>query len=480
MPHPARSKMKNASKLIPLMACLAALGGCPKPAVYTNESFEVANSPYQLKVDDQLPTACESARRSLLGQGYLIEKAGDDAVKGRKGYKSSGNLSTFIEMNVTCVPDYEGSTLYANGVLSTYDLKKSSSAASVGLSAVGSISLPIGQSADSMVKVAEETINDKAFYGRFFAAVDYTLRDLRKRRTPEEPIPPAQPAPAIPIEQGPVATAAVPQAPVNQPAISSDPPPTAPEPAPVESAQPPEQMPAQSAQPPEPMPVQSAQPPATSVEAPGLGVMVTEPAPVAGTNTPPAITAAPVPVAQPVQSQPAPVPVAAPAQPDPSPTTAPATIEPVMAAPETTDAPEREPEPEPEPATTTLPDSAPIVEPVAAQPAPAETIVPSAPVVEMVAEPAAAEPPASVEAVPASTDPAPVAVDTAPAAIEPAATEAEPATAAPVLKDGKPWKSKKKRGAEPAAETAPVENAPSPPQPAEDAPQSPVTTPSGS
>ena len=82
-------------------------------------------------------------------------------------------------MNVVCASDIQGSTVFASGVLSTYELKKSSSAASVGLSAVGSISLPIGQSADSLVKVSEETINDKEFYNRFFAAVDRILGDMR-------------------------------------------------------------------------------------------------------------------------------------------------------------------------------------------------------------------------------------------------------------------------------------------------------------
>ena len=158
---------------------------CSEQAVYTQESF-ASDSPFKLRVEDPAAVACESARRSLLGQGYLIEQANAEQVKGRKAYRNADDLNTLIEMNVVCIDEMEGSTVFANGVLSTYDLKKSSSSASVGVSAVGSISLPIGQSADSLVKIAEETIDDKDFYSRFFGAVEHTLEEMRARRARAE------------------------------------------------------------------------------------------------------------------------------------------------------------------------------------------------------------------------------------------------------------------------------------------------------
>ncbi len=170
--------MKNAAKIHLVLSVAVLLAGCSTQAVYMRESFS-ADSPFRLKVDDGLAIACESARRSLLGQGYLIDFANAEQVKGHKAYRVEGKANTFIEMNLACVADAVGSTLYATGVLSTYDLKKSSNPASVGLSGVGSISLPIGQSADSLVKVAEETIGDKYFYRRFFAAVEHTLGEMR-------------------------------------------------------------------------------------------------------------------------------------------------------------------------------------------------------------------------------------------------------------------------------------------------------------
>ena len=203
--------MKHAPALF--VACvLTLLAGCGSEAVYTEESFG-ADSPFTLKLKEPAPVACESARRSLLGQGYLIDTAAGEQVKGRKAYRRDSSQNTFIEMNVVCVADRKGSTLYANGVLSTYDLKKSGNSASVGISAVGSISLPFGQSADSLVKIAEETIEDKAFYGRFFAAVGHVLKEMEDRpdedaSAPEKtgPASATKPAPEadIPLEQGPV------------------------------------------------------------------------------------------------------------------------------------------------------------------------------------------------------------------------------------------------------------------------------------
>ncbi|MFM7783403.1 MAG: DUF2242 domain-containing protein, partial [Gammaproteobacteria bacterium] len=176
--------MRIRHKSLPALLCALLLAGCGgQPAVYNRESF-ASDSPFRLDVDAPGATACDGARRALLGQGYLIEKSDAEQVKGRKAYRSEGDQNTFIEVNVVCVGEEVGSTIFANGVLSTYDLKKSSSPASVGVSAIGSISLPIGRSADSLVKIAEETIDDPAFYKRFFGAVTSALQGMRARAKP--------------------------------------------------------------------------------------------------------------------------------------------------------------------------------------------------------------------------------------------------------------------------------------------------------
>jgi hypothetical protein len=179
---------------------------------YTQQSF-AADSPYQRRFSVDAPTACEGARRALLGDGYVIEKADGESVKGRRAYRSDGDRSTYVEMTVVCVPEAQGGMLYANGLLSTYDVKKSTGAASVGLSAFGSVSLPIGQSADAMVKTGEETVGDREFYQRFFAAVEDVLAA-------------AEPGPATPA--GPARAATAPRQLVPPPGAPA--PPARPEP----------------------------------------------------------------------------------------------------------------------------------------------------------------------------------------------------------------------------------------------------------
>jgi hypothetical protein len=306
-----------------LVTCLGALlTGCGSEAVYIDESF-ANDSPFKLKVTEPAPVACESARRSLLGQGYLIDTTSGEQVKGRKAYRRDDSQNTFIEMNVVCIPDRKGSTLYTNGVLSTYDLKKSGNSASVGISAVGSISLPIGQSADSLVKIAEETIEDKAFYGRFFAAVAHVLKEMEESPEEDEAAPgkaeAAAPKPApeadIPLEPGPASVPGIvpepgpaptaPAAGAPQPVVVPEPgtvaPAVAPGPTPAVSATP--TTPVDTAKPAAPGPVQgfsvsapAALPHAQPSPAPAAAASVATPTPASAPPSPsePATTAAPV------------------------------------------------------------------------------------------------------------------------------------------------------------------------------------------
>lgn len=165
-----------------LLACLLPiLSACSTPSrpFYAKDSFG-GNSPYQKRVPDDPQLACAAAKRTLLGDGYIIEDpSAKTSIKGRKAYRINGDRSTFLEMSVVCLADPEGSSIFANGLISTYDLKKAASSASIGVAVLGSVSLPIGQSVDSRVKVADETITDPEFYRRFFASVEHRLDWMR-------------------------------------------------------------------------------------------------------------------------------------------------------------------------------------------------------------------------------------------------------------------------------------------------------------
>jgi hypothetical protein len=229
-----------------LFAFLVVLGGCGGPdEAYKRETFEV-DSPYQLLTTLPQDAACESARRALLGQGYIIDSADAGAVKARKAFRASGDESTVLEMNVVCVARAEDSTIFANAVESTYTVKKNAQSASVGVPVLGSISLPLAGSSDSLVKIGDATVNDKEFYQRFFTVVEYYLEQVAANRESQAqtPAPPERP-PAPP---------ASPQAGPEVPPMESQPVEQSPAP---ETSPPSEQMPSSES-------VPSATPPATS------------------------------------------------------------------------------------------------------------------------------------------------------------------------------------------------------------------------
>ena len=373
--------------------------GCGTEAAYNEESFS-SDSPFKLRVDGDIEAACESARRSLLGQGYLIDLASSEEVKGRKAARVEGQQNAFIEMTVVCVPERGGSTVFATGVLSTYDLKKNSSSASVGLSALGSISLPIGQSVDSLVKVSEQTIDDKEFYKRFFSAVETILGEMRIREADDDPATePAQESTAQEAGQ-PVAQPRIwPELFPEQDASAQDASAVTPQPSAEQAA--PEAVPAVA-----PAPVA----PVTVPEVP--------PAPVAPV-TAPEVSPAPVAVPEPAP-QVAPVVIA------PTPTPAPEAETSAIAP-----APAPEAQPSPIPPTPTVNEALPGIAPTPAVNEASPAVVPAPAVSEAPA--AIAPPPVAAEA-PAEVMPTAV-PDAAPVVMEPAVSSA-PATstvAAPEL-----------------------------------------------
>lgn len=129
---------------------------------------------------------CEAARRALLSQGFVITSANADHVDGRKNFQPEHDLHVVLEFHVVCASDGRGgkkSIAFVNALQDRYALKKSNNSASVGVGAIGSLSLPFSSSDDSLVRVASETVTAAPFYDRFFVllqrflAVDYEQED---------------------------------------------------------------------------------------------------------------------------------------------------------------------------------------------------------------------------------------------------------------------------------------------------------------
>lgn len=122
--------------------------------------------------------SCEAARRALLSQGYIITSSDPKLVSGHKSFQQTGETHMEISFSVVCTDDgSEGhhATMFANALQDRYALKKTNNSASLGVGVLGSVSMPIGSSDDSMVKVASETVSSAKFYERFFTLVELFL-----------------------------------------------------------------------------------------------------------------------------------------------------------------------------------------------------------------------------------------------------------------------------------------------------------------
>lgn len=115
--------------------------------------------------------------------------------------------------------------MFANALQDRYALKKVNNSASLGVGVLGSVSMPIGSTDDSMVKVASETVTSPKFYDRYFALVDVFLPQEVKaaEHIPEAPkadlgVPEPKPAPVVDKVQAPQEAPTMPVAPpVSEP-----------------------------------------------------------------------------------------------------------------------------------------------------------------------------------------------------------------------------------------------------------------------
>lgn len=149
-------------------------------------------------------TACEATRRALLGQGYVIGKASADALEATKSFQPEADVHTQLNVRATCVPQSGGeSIVFVNAVQDRYALKTQANSASVGVSMIGSVSLPIGSSGANLVRVASNTVQNEDFYRRFFERVKFYLPGTEGTTPPPPPEPAGPPDPEQPSAQPP-------------------------------------------------------------------------------------------------------------------------------------------------------------------------------------------------------------------------------------------------------------------------------------
>ncbi|MGN7740219.1 DUF2242 domain-containing protein [Pseudomonas sp. 22526] len=269
-----------------LTLLLAAVAGCSsqKTAIYEHENFDDSGT-FSRNYPVSDTASCEAARRALLSQGYIITSSDPKLVSGHKSFQQTGETHMEISFSVVCAQDgntNHRSTVFANALQDRYALKKVNNSASLGVGVLGSVSMPIGSTDDSMVKVASETVSSAKFYERYFALVELFLPQEAKK--------------AAHIIEKPKTDLGVPEPKPAEPAAAPAPAPVTPQPAPVVPPAVPATEPAPATPPVVPAESSLSQPLAPPAEAAPIAPSApAEPTPATEIVTPPPASTLPAP-----------------------------------------------------------------------------------------------------------------------------------------------------------------------------------------
>lgn len=195
-----------------LLLLSSLVAGCslstPHRVSYEPEGFDSTTTHTRSYAANEAQT-CEAARRALLSQGYMVTTANADQVTGRKSFQPAAEVHVEVEFRVVCARESNGrsggrSTIaFASALQDRYGIKKVNNSATVGVGALGSLSLPFSSSDDALVKVASETLTDERFYDRFFSLIDRFLPAAAEGK-PVEASPVSTPPPLIEAPLSPV------------------------------------------------------------------------------------------------------------------------------------------------------------------------------------------------------------------------------------------------------------------------------------
>lgn len=172
-----------------LLVAVLVTGGCatttadfwpakaPEVPIYQRERFQTS-APYWRAYDAPAMRVCEGARRALMSQGYVVSGHSELALSARKFFRPEPGIAVELAVQVTCVDkdDHPASGVaYVAAWQDHFATRKNSNAASVGVNAVGSISLPLMRAEDALVKVGVEMVDDPGFYDRLHRLVGAML-----------------------------------------------------------------------------------------------------------------------------------------------------------------------------------------------------------------------------------------------------------------------------------------------------------------
>lgn len=171
---PSSHRITSALSAIGLSIALAGCGGLGKTGPETmpkvEEKFSSAAT-YSRLFEATPAQTCEAARRALLSQGYIVNKAQPEVVEGQKSFQPQPDRHAQMNIRVTCVSESKDGPLsmgFVSALQDSFALKMASNSASLGVSMLGTVSVPVTSGHDAMIKIGSETVANSQFYDSFF------------------------------------------------------------------------------------------------------------------------------------------------------------------------------------------------------------------------------------------------------------------------------------------------------------------------
>lgn len=173
------TRMASARPLLAALACASVLlGGCATTsggtAVQAPQEKFGSLATYSRLFDATPAQTCEASRRALLSQGYIINTSSAELVEGKKNFQPGTETHMQMVIRVVCVPESPTGKIslgFVTAIQDSFALRKTNNSASLGVGAIGSVSLPFSSSSESLVRVGSETITADTFYESFFDLV---------------------------------------------------------------------------------------------------------------------------------------------------------------------------------------------------------------------------------------------------------------------------------------------------------------------
>jgi len=126
---------------------------------------------------------CEASRYALLQDGYVVERRGDEGFVGaRESHVKTEDKDdgyVHVRVYVTCLAREIGSALFVTATEEHFGVKMIRESTLIGLPLVSPISVGSRTEGEQQVKFRGKTIEEQAFYDRFYKAVRENLSPAR-------------------------------------------------------------------------------------------------------------------------------------------------------------------------------------------------------------------------------------------------------------------------------------------------------------